>query len=824
VQQEALCTYKDPLLPLDTRLRRAMKRLAECQGGLAGSPDPETLGLAGAIHKRLWEVDGRRDNLERAFRYYHRGYDAMIAARERLPADAYDGGAYAGVNAAFVADLLRDEEQLGLTGGAEGSLYATEAKRIRNELVDRLPAMKKNDWWHHASLAEAYLGLAPEAPEHYAAAAAALRRAMAPGGDDWKRESTATQLSALVDLQSRLHGAEIGAKGWEVVAELVPENPEALKRPVHGKFGLGLSGGGFRASLYHIGVLARLAELDLLRQVEVLSCVSGGSIVGAHYYLELRRLLHTETDAGIDRDDYIGIVRKLEKDFLEGVQTNIRVRVAASLTTNWWMLLRPRRYSRSQRVGDLYEEKIFSRIEDGETGQPRRLNDLFVSPLVEEDDGTKRQDDGFSPKLHNWRRRAKVPILILNATTLNTGRNWQFTASSMGESVSYGTGIDSTERFETVYYGEAPEGHREVRLGQAVAASAGVPGLFDPIVLEKLYGDRVVRLVDGGVHDNQGARALLDNDCNVLLVSDASGQMGSDPDPSNSSLGVILRTNSVLQARLRIAQRQEVEARHRSRLVREEMFVHLKQDLQSPAIPPLQDATGGAAPGPSASPPTTTTYGVDCQVQAALAAIRTDLDSFTDREAYALMASGYRATERSLGRVPAFAGLPDHRAPWRFLALEPEMRSDGAGYPALLQQLQVGEKLAFKVWSLDPTLRVLRWVLLALAVGLALWGAYLHPSSNLPIKINWWGLIVTISVMALAAYSKPAGQAAGFLLKWFRFRATLKRMAAGLGMGTVGFLLARLHLGIFDKLFLKLGRFEKPEEAATPLPAEHGPA
>jgi predicted acylesterase/phospholipase RssA len=30
------------------------------------------------------------------------------------------------------------------------------------------------------------------------------------------------------------------------------------------KLGLALSGGGFRASLFHIGVLARMAELDLL--------------------------------------------------------------------------------------------------------------------------------------------------------------------------------------------------------------------------------------------------------------------------------------------------------------------------------------------------------------------------------------------------------------------------------------------------------------------------------------------------------------------------------------------------------------------------------
>ena len=47
------------------------------------------------------------------------------------------------------------------------------------------------------------------------------------------------------------------------------------------KLGLALSGGGFRASLFHIGVLARMAELDLLRHVGVLSTVSGGSIIGA---------------------------------------------------------------------------------------------------------------------------------------------------------------------------------------------------------------------------------------------------------------------------------------------------------------------------------------------------------------------------------------------------------------------------------------------------------------------------------------------------------------------------------------------------------------
>ena len=105
-----------------------------------------------------------------------------------------------------------------------------------------------------------------------------------------------------------------------------------------GKVGLALSGGGFRAALYHIGVLAKLAELDVLRKVEALSCVSGGSIVGAHYYLEVRKLMSEKPDQEITKDDYIEIVKRVERDFLAGVQTNIRTRVLANPFTNLKMI------------------------------------------------------------------------------------------------------------------------------------------------------------------------------------------------------------------------------------------------------------------------------------------------------------------------------------------------------------------------------------------------------------------------------------------------------------------------------------------------------
>jgi NTE family protein len=43
-----------------------------------------------------------------------------------------------------------------------------------------------------------------------------------------------------------------------------------------------LSGGGFRAALFHLGAMRRLNELGALSQIDTISAVSGGSIVAAH--------------------------------------------------------------------------------------------------------------------------------------------------------------------------------------------------------------------------------------------------------------------------------------------------------------------------------------------------------------------------------------------------------------------------------------------------------------------------------------------------------------------------------------------------------------
>ncbi|OGB95307.1 MAG: patatin [candidate division NC10 bacterium RBG_16_65_8] len=48
------------------------------------------------------------------------------------------------------------------------------------------------------------------------------------------------------------------------------------------RVGLALSGGGFRAAAFHLGVMGKLKEFNLLDKIDVLSCVSGGSIAGGH--------------------------------------------------------------------------------------------------------------------------------------------------------------------------------------------------------------------------------------------------------------------------------------------------------------------------------------------------------------------------------------------------------------------------------------------------------------------------------------------------------------------------------------------------------------
>jgi hypothetical protein len=437
-------------------------------------------------------------------------------------------------------------------------------------------------------------------------------------------------------------------------------------------------------------------------------------------------------------------------------------------------------------------------VEDGENQAPRWLNELKVLP--------KGEPESFAPKDYNWRRSNKVPILILNATPLNTGHNCQFTATWMGEPPgTLASRIDANYRLRRVYYEDAPAGSERIRLGEAVAASACVPGIFEPLSLTRLYErgtDRgkiepILRLVDGGVQDNQGASALLEQGCNVLLVSDASGQMSADDFPGNGVFAVPLRSNSILQARVREAQYRERAARRRSGLLKGLMFIHLKQDLE---IDPV-DWIDCQDPSQRKHVRPLTTYGVPREIQQCLGPVRTDLDSFSDAEGFALMCDGYLMTEHALesAEKPLGFKLNDPgREQWKFLAVEELMRKPGESNP-LMRQLKAGDKLFFKIWSLSSSLKVIGALVsmgLLCALGYLSYWSWTKELFSLSVgKLVFFAGTVALSLLGL-----------GWISKVVNYRKTLGQVLIGIGLAGLGAFLARLHLQVFDRLFLKQGR------------------
>ncbi|MDT5269933.1 MAG: hypothetical protein QOH49_2119 [Acidobacteriota bacterium] len=922
-QQLALSTYKDPDLPVDERLTRALKIMESLHSfdGQLPTDWHETYGITGAIYKRLWEFDSQKQNLERSLNFYLKGYAVggttelartdVLAYLARTPharlSTPKDNG-YTGINAAFILDRLAylEEREAQATGtpsrlAAERRRAATlirrEVFRTVSDFAYRSPKNYAGEWWYHATVAEALFGLEDyrAAVEHLRTGKASVLQVKQKEVPRWEFETTTRQLATLAYLKSGVtSAAELeGTEPWNALSDFFGSGP--VRSAFMGKVGLGLSGGGFRASFYHIGVLARLAEVGLLQHVEVLSCVSGGSIVGAHYYLKLRKLLEERNDGAATTADYVRLVEELAAEFLDGVKRNVRTRVLAHLPSNLKVLLLSG-YSRTLRVGELYERELYSRVgdsmrnEQGETGDlyfngslhtpdllarlfgqkrhPRYLADLRVMPLNRE--GVRRTD--FDPTKENIWRENKVPILILNAASLNTGHTWQFTTTWMGEPpAGIVSKIDGNDRLRRMYYGEAPllfderaQGFRpklyralyrlkslspfggsaerrrwrHVRLGHAVAASSGVPGLFEPLAMDELFPGRVVRLVDGGVCDNQGVAGLLDQECTVLLVSDGSGQSASETDPSQGRLSVLWRSDNILQARVREAQYRELAARRRSSLLRNLLFIHLKQELEvrptdwlycaEPYEPsddelPLAEApqgppgAGGAAP----TPPTETGYGIDRELQNGLSGIRTDLDSFNDVEAYALMLSGYRMTEKYLPEsVPEFAATR-HAGTWPFTAVERGVASDGGSrHEFTCRIVKVGGSIAFKVWRLKWWLKAIAWGALALLVVAVV--LFFTTSSELVVVpavrvggvglwlVSW--LATTVAGLLIVGFfskllSAPeVGEKVKAAVFW---RSTLRSIFIGSIMCAAGWLLAWAHLGFFDWLYKRHGSIKQ---------------
>jgi predicted acylesterase/phospholipase RssA len=819
VQQLAQCTYRDEELLPSTRFRDALALLDEIGLRDPQTGDPETLALGGAVYKRKFDFAGQLDDLQESLALYRAGW-----LRRSLDEPYLQRRAYAGTNAAFALDLLsaRSGAIARRSGTAPiiAATYGEQATELRREVLSYLRAhwstlaTPGGTYWEAVTWAELHFG-----SRDYAEAERWLAYARQHVGSEWEQQTTFKQLVSLARLQQvgmPREGSppDTWPPAWQALRAFLGDDTETALSCYRGKVGLALSGGGFRASLFHLGVLARLAEADVLRFVETLSTVSGGSIVGAHYYLEVQRLLERLPDRAITREHYIRIVRRVQRLFFRGVRKNLRMRALSSLRSNLRMMV-TESYTRSNRLGDLYERELYRSVADGRQDRDRTMRQLRVAPAPRE------ANAGFNPKFSNWRRRAKVPVLLLNSASLNSGHNWQFTASWMGEPPGLfdaNADIDANVRYRRLYYHEAPtEELRHYRLGHAVAASACVPGLFEPLVLSGLYPGRTVRLVDGGVHDNQGVEALLDEGCTLVLCSDAAGQMGDLSRPSDTVIGVPLRSTSILQDRVREAEYQDLRARVENRALQGLFFIHLKKEL---SVVPLDWIDCKDPARVALRSFATTDYGIDRDVQRLLAGIRTDLDSFTEVEAYALMASGYLMTEGELRELQAEherAGalgewgdflIDAPRGRWPFLRLADLMRQppDSADWRRqdLALQLRAGSGVFFKVWKLVP---VLRLAVLVGGVALAVAGTcVIFATWDSPLRAPGWQMTVGHVVLALFVIAAAAVYP---VLKWLNPHRALRSYLTKAVVALVGWVASNTHLRLFDPLYLARGRLRR---------------
>jgi hypothetical protein len=197
IQRLALVTYKSkqptPLAALE-EARDLLKTLNP-----ETSNDTETLGLWGAVHKRLWDLTSDVQYLNEAVRGYERGF--------YLRNDYYNG-----INFAFLlnvrasascryADAAASADEA-KTARAEAVSCFVHAVKIRREVLsicdmvlktEKLPDDQK--YWVLATIAEAHLGIGEEA-----LAEQKLQEAFSIASAQWMKDSTQEQMNKLRQL------------------------------------------------------------------------------------------------------------------------------------------------------------------------------------------------------------------------------------------------------------------------------------------------------------------------------------------------------------------------------------------------------------------------------------------------------------------------------------------------------------------------------------------------------------------------------------------------------------------------------------------------
>ncbi|HJU56216.1 MAG TPA: patatin-like phospholipase family protein [Pyrinomonadaceae bacterium] len=274
------------------------------------------------------------------------------------------------------------------------------------------------------------------------------------------------------------------------IADAIPDtvvDPARLHEQPFDELAVTLSGGGYRAAAFHLGVLDMLHRLGLLQSVRVLSTVSGGTLTGMKYALSVVE--------GVGFEDFY----KGFRDFL--TDNNVI----------------------GDALGD-FQDQPGTPFEGQMPSLIRGAASVYASPALF---GDKR----LEVLLDNETSHLKE--VSFNATEFSTGNYFRMQRS---ESAAADIGNEN--------FSVKREVARMMRLADIAAASSCFPGAFEPIRfpddflwpknLEEVRNDlgprfkSCVALMDGGIYDNQGVDSVLTtyrrkgNKIGLVIISDTN--------------------------------------------------------------------------------------------------------------------------------------------------------------------------------------------------------------------------------------------------------------------------------------------------------------
>jgi hypothetical protein len=143
IQQEALCTYKSEFPNKINALTNALKIIEK----ISNQTDTETLGISGAINKRLWRVTNEQSYLDTAIEFYKSGWT--------LHKDYYTGENYA---------QCLEQKSANEADSRRKIYYQVAAEETRQQIIEIIiPTLKDAEpeelKWKYATLANCYLML-----------------------------------------------------------------------------------------------------------------------------------------------------------------------------------------------------------------------------------------------------------------------------------------------------------------------------------------------------------------------------------------------------------------------------------------------------------------------------------------------------------------------------------------------------------------------------------------------------------------------------------------------------------------------------------------